>query len=113
MDLDRNIIAKLQRLLPHVEVIYAAQSRAGLFEGEHYGEVWYEMDGRRVMSRSTTEPIVLDTIYQLARVAPPGRSSDPDYPGHPLPAQPRGAAPFYYAVWPLVVALAAWLYLRG
>jgi ABC-type transport system involved in multi-copper enzyme maturation permease subunit len=112
-DLDRNILAKLRRVLPDVDVEYTAQSRAGLFEGEHYGEVWYRLDGRRVMSRSTTEPIVLDTLYRLAGVAPPAPAAEPEYPGHPLAARPTGAAVFYYALWPLVVALAAWLYLRG
>jgi len=113
MDLERNILAKLQRILPELDVVYAAHSRAGLFEGEHYGEVWYELGGRRVMSRSTTEPIVLETIYHLAQVAPPADAHDAQYAGHPLAAEPRGAALTYYAVWPLVVLLAAWLYFRG
>ena len=65
------------------------------------------------MSRSTTEPIVLATLYQLAGVAPPPPDSGPAYPGHPLPARPAGAAVIYYAVWPLVVFAAAWLYFRG
>ena len=41
MDLDRNILSKLARILPRVEVVYAAHSRAGLFEnpGDHYGEI--------------------------------------------------------------------------
>src|SRR3954451_15217581 len=110
-DLDRNIIAKLDRVMK-LRVDYAAQSRSGLFEGEHYGEIWYELNGRRVMSRSTTEPIVLMTIYQLAGVAPPAPGGGVEYAGHPLPARPRGAAPIYYGAWPLVVGLAAWLYFR-
>ena len=71
MDLDRNILAKLARILPDVEIVHAAHSRAGLFEapGDHYGEVWYEMAGRKSMTRSTTEQIVLDNLYQLAQVA--------------------------------------------
>jgi ABC-2 type transport system permease protein len=113
MDLDRNILSKLRRLLPQVEIDYAARSRAGLFEGEHYGEVWYELGGRRVMSRSTTEPIVLETLYRLAQVPPPPHPDEPLYAGHPLAVQPRGAAVTYYAVWPLVVLLGAWLYFRG
>jgi ABC-2 type transport system permease protein len=112
MDLDRNILSKLQRILPEVAIDYAARSRAGLFEGEHYGEVWYEMGGRRVMSRSTTEPIVLETIYSVAQIPPPSHANETAYSGHPLAARPRGAAVLYYAVWPLVVFLAAWLYFR-
>ena len=113
-DFDRGILRKLERILPAVRVDYAAQSRTGLFEGaaDRYGEIWYELAGRRVMSRSTTEPIVLDTLYALAQVPPPAGRDDRPYPGHPLAARPAGAALLYYAFWPLVVALAAWLYLR-
>ena len=105
MDLDRNILAKLARILPEVEIVHAAHSRAGLFEapGDHYGEVWYELAGRKSMTRSTTEPIVLDNLYQLAQVPPPVRDES-EFPGHPLPATPRGAAWLYYAVWPLATA---------
>jgi ABC-type transport system involved in multi-copper enzyme maturation permease subunit len=111
MDLDRNILSKLQRILPRVDVDYAAHSRAGLFESpsDHYGEVWYEIGGRKVMSRSTTEPIVLDTLYQLAQIQPPARSDESGYSGHPLAAAPTGAAWIFYGLWPLGVVLAAWL----
>jgi hypothetical protein len=113
MDLNRNILAKLERILPYVEIEYAAHSRAGLFEapGDHYGEVWYEMEGRKTMTRSTTEQIVLDNLYQLARVPPPLRK-ETEFPGHPLPVAPRGAAWLYYAVWPLATCVAGWIHLR-
>ena len=107
MDLDRNILSKLERVLPAVEIAYTARSRSGLFEGDHYGEVWYELSGRRVMSRSTTEPIVLDTIYKLAALPPPAPSPTADYAGHPLTASPRAAAPVYYAAWPILILLCA------
>jgi ABC-type transport system involved in multi-copper enzyme maturation permease subunit len=113
MDLDRNIFSKLSRILPEVEIVHAAHSRTGLFEagGDHYGEVWYQLAGRRSMTRSTTEPIVLDNLYQLAQVPPPVRA-DSEFPGHPLPVTPRGAAVLYYALWPLATGLAGWLHLR-
>jgi len=113
MDLDRNILAKLARILPEVEIVHAAHSRTGLFEagGDRYGEVWYQLAGRKSMTRSTTEPIVLDNLYQLARVPPPVRRES-EFPGHPLPATPSGAAVLYYAIWPLAIALAGWLHLR-
>ena len=113
MDLDRNILAKLERILPEMEIVHAAHSRSGLFEtpGDHYGEVWYEMAGRKSMTRSTTEQIVLDNLYQLAQVSPPSRTES-EYPGRPLPARPRGAAWLYYAAWPLATCLAGWVHLR-
>jgi ABC-2 type transport system permease protein len=113
MDLDRNIFAKLARILPAVEIVHAAHSRTGLFEagGDHYGEVWYQVGGRKSMTRSATEPIVLDNLYQLAQVPPPVRAES-EFPGHPLPATPRGAAWLYYAIWPLATGLAGWVHLR-
>src|SRR5262249_19248074 len=55
-DLDRSILSKLDRILPSVKVDYPISSRSGLFEGpgDQYGEIWYEMAGRKTMSRSTT-----------------------------------------------------------
>src|SRR5207247_659279 len=78
-DLERGIIGKLRVTLPKVDVVYAAQSRSGLFESgeDHYGEVWYELRGRSVMSRSTTEAIVLEELYQLAGIEPPAASGEP------------------------------------
>jgi ABC-2 type transport system permease protein len=113
LDLDRNILSKVERILPHVRITYAARSRSGLFEapGDRYGEVWYELGGRKLMSRSTTERIVLENLYQLAQIAPPS-NSESEVPGHPLAAKPAGAAILYYAIWPLAVIAAAWLNFR-
>src|SRR5258708_11814197 len=114
MDLDRSILSKLRRILPRLDVDYAAHSRSGLFEGvgDHYGEVWYELDGQKVMSRSTTEPVVLDTLYKLARITPPAQSEGNDYPGHPLAAVPTGASWIFYGLWPILIALLWWLRVR-
>ena len=115
-DLERSILSKLGRLLPRVEVDYAASSRTGLFEGseEHYGEIWYEIGGRRVMSRSTTEPIVLEQLYELAEVKQPERPGNPenmenDFPGYPLPARAKGAPWIFYMILPVATILAFWL----
>jgi len=114
VDLERNILAKLRRVLPRFAVTYAAQSRTGLFEdpGSHYGEVWYQVGARRGQLRSTTEPIVLAEIYELAGVQPPAAGADPPYSGYPLAATPRGAAFLFFVVWPLAAGL-AFLLLRG
>lgn len=113
-DLDREILRKLERTLPSVRVVSVARTGSGLFEGAdaHYGEVWYELGQRRVMSRSTTEPIVLEQIYGLAGITPPAPDAEPAYPGYPLAARPAGAAPVFYIAWPLVVAACWWLVRR-
>lgn len=110
-DLERGILSKLQRILPRVAVDYAASSRTGLFEGaeEHYGEVWYEMGWRKVMSRSTTEPIVLEQLYELAGVKQPERVEENDFPGYPLPARAKGAPWIFYLIFPAATILAFWL----
>ncbi len=110
-DLDRNVLSKLERILPVVAIDYSARTRSGLFEGDHYGEVWYEIGGRKTMLRSTTEPIVLETIFKLAGIAAPAPDRDA-YKGHPLAGRPTGAAWIYYFFWPFVVMAAALIEFR-
>jgi ABC-type transport system involved in multi-copper enzyme maturation permease subunit len=112
-DLERGVLRKLRRTLRDVDVRYAARGRTGLFArpGEHYGEVWYALGSRNAMTRSTTEPIVLETIYAIAGITPPTPDGAPAYPGYPLAARPRGAGLLLYVVWPLVV-IAGWWWSR-
>ena len=113
-DLEQTVIKKLRRVLTHLQVDYIANGRTGLFESseDHYGEIWYEMGGRKVMDRSTIEEVVLDQIYQLAGEPTPDRSEANDFPGYPLAVQPRGAALIFYMIWPLTVVLSWWLMRR-
>ena len=112
-DLDRKAIAKLRRVMPEVRVQYLSATSIGLFEqsAPHYGEIWYELDGKREMSRSTTAESALETIYALAGVTPPPESGD-IFRGHPLAVAPRGAAAVFYGVWPAAVVIGAVLIRR-
>ncbi len=106
-DLERNVLAKLRRVLPDFSVELAAAGRSGLFEGPEYGEVWYQVGENRAMLRSTIEPVVLAQIYELAGVKPPAPdAADAAYSGYPLAATPRGAAFLFYLAWPLVAGFA-------
>lgn len=111
MDLERGVLVKLRRLLPRVDVDYAASSQTGLFESgeDHYGEIWYELGEQRVMNRSTTEAIVLEQLYELAGLGAPERAEENDFPGYPLAASPKGAAWIFYLIWPLAVVASWWL----
>ena len=111
-DLERGAFRKLRRTLVHVDITYAAHG-SGLFArpGEHYGEVWYAIGGRQAMSRSSTEPIVLETVYGVAGITPPTNDAAPAYPGYPLAARPVGAMLIFYLLWPLMV-VAIWLWTR-
>jgi ABC-2 type transport system permease protein len=110
-DFERSILGKLRRILPRLDVDYSAASHTGLFESDedHYGEIWYELGGKRVMNRSTTEAIVLEQLYDLAGLSAPERAEASDFPGYPLAARPAGAAWIFYLIWPLAVLLTWWL----
>jgi ABC-type transport system involved in multi-copper enzyme maturation permease subunit len=109
-DFEQNVLRKLRRALDRVTVEYAAGSRTGLFEGadEHYGEIWYELGGQKIVERSTIEEVVLEQIYKLANINAPERSDDDGFPGYPLAAQPKYAAVIFYLFWPVLVIVTWW-----
>jgi ABC-2 type transport system permease protein len=104
-DLEREALSKLRRVLPRVQVLYVSATSIGLFEqtSAHYGEIWYDLGGRRAMSRLTTAEGVLETIYSLAGVTPPPESEAAIFRGHPLAVPPKGAATVFYGIWPALV----------
>jgi ABC-2 type transport system permease protein len=111
VDLERRAFVKLRRIMPKVQVQYIAATTTGLFEqtAAQYGEIWYELDGRREMSRATTAESVLETIFGLAGVVPPAETEPGIFRGHPLTAPPKGAAAIFYGVWPTLVVAVAFL----
>jgi hypothetical protein len=110
-DFEQNVLRKLRRNLSHLEVNYAATSQTGLFENndDHYGEIWYEMHGQKLMDRSTIEQVVLDQIYYLSGIAQPPQVEASEFPGYPLAARPKWAAGIFYGAWPLLIFLTGWL----
>jgi hypothetical protein len=110
VDLERGVLAKLRRTMKQVDVTYAARGRSGLFErpDAHYGEIWYQLGARREMTRSTTDEIVLETIYRLARRAAPSAENEKPYPGYPLTARMTAVPWLFFVAWPLCVVLAWW-----
>jgi hypothetical protein len=113
-DLERRALSKLRRTMPELQVQYVSSSEVGLFEqtSRDYGEIFYDLGGRRTASRSTSAEGVLETIYELAGVTPPTPSDDDVYRGEPLASPPKGAALVFYALWPALVGGAAFLSLR-
>ncbi len=108
VDLERRALSKLRRVMPKVQVRYVANTSTGLFEqtSGQYGEIWYELGGRRAMSRATTAEGVLETIYALAGVVIPEESGDSIFRGHPLAVPPRRAGAVFYGIWPALVVAA-------
>jgi hypothetical protein len=113
-DFEQNVLKKLRRNLAHLEVNYTAGSQTGLFEGseDHYGEIWYEMRGERIMDRSTIEEVVLEQIYKLAKINPPAVHQTDETAGYPLAARPKWAAGVFYYSWPLAIILGWWFIRR-
>jgi hypothetical protein len=112
-DLDRKAIAKLRRVMPSLHVRYESSTSVGLFEqtAPHYGEIWYELGGKKEMSRATTAESALETIYDLAGVKPPVENDD-IFRGHPLAVAPKGAAAVFYGIWPALIVVSAFLVRR-
>ena len=110
-DLEHRALSKLRRVMPNLKVEYISATSIGLFEqtSSHYGEIWYELGGKREMSRLTTAEGVLETIYSLAGIASPSENDEPVFRGHPLAALPKGAAIVFYGIWPAVVILSSML----
>ncbi len=106
-DLEHRALSKLRRVMPNVQVQYVAATSIGMFEqtGAHYGEIWYELGGKKTMSRVTTSEGVLESIYSLAGIAPPQESDDEIFRGHPLAVAPKGAGAIFYILWPCLVVV--------
>ena len=113
-DLDHKAIAKLRRVMPVVHVQYISATSVGLFEqtAPHYGEIWYELGGKKEMSRATTAESALETIYDLAGVKPPVEKDDDVFRGHPLAVAPKGAAAVFYGIWPAAIVAGAFFIRR-
>jgi hypothetical protein len=111
-DLEHRALSKLRRILPKLEVRYVSATSIGLFEQTNagYGEIWYDLGGRRTMSRVTTGEGVLEAIFSLTgeearkESVGSGESAEATFRGHPLVAATgKGAAIFFYLLWPVVV----------
>jgi ABC-2 type transport system permease protein len=113
-DLEQNVLRKLRRVVPQIEVDYAASSKTGLFENaaDHYGEIWCEMGSQKTMERSTIDEVVLETIYKLAATNPPAHAEEKTFSGYPLAARARGASLIFYFLWPLATIFAWWIVRR-
>jgi ABC-2 type transport system permease protein len=114
VELENRALAKLRRLMPDLRVDYKSATSIGIFEQANagYGEIWYFLNGKKEMSRTTTAEGVLEAIYAVCGVSPP-KDEDVEFRGHPLSAQPRGAALVFFGIWPGLVLLAAFVTRRG
>jgi ABC-2 type transport system permease protein len=110
VDLRRNVLSKLQRVLPHVTVRLAGagQTMVGGTADEAYGEIEYSYGGRSARSRSTSHREALPVLYGLAAKPIPAAVPGEDYRGYPL--EVSGALPlaWFFGILPLLIVL-AWI----
>jgi hypothetical protein len=109
-DLQRNVLGKLERVLPNLSIRLAAgwQSLAANAGDDSYGEVEYTYGGRSDISRSSSPREILPLLYGLARVALPAPIPGADYPGYPLVANGQVALLWFFCGLPLFIGLAWW-----
>jgi len=109
-DLQRNVLAKLERAMPNVSIRLAAgrQTPATSSGDDSYGEVEYAYAGRSDVSRSTSPREILPLLYALAGTISPAPASGGDYPGYPLVAPRQVALLWFFCGLPLCIALAWW-----
>jgi len=108
-DLQRNVLAKLDRAMPNVSISLAGGRQGFSTEGdESYGEIEYVYGGRSDVSRSTSPREILPLIYSLAGVSPPAPIPGGEYPGYPLVAGADSALFWFFGGLPLLVVLCWW-----
>ncbi len=109
-DLRRNVLAKLERVLPNMSVGLAGgrQSLAANAGDDRYGEVEYTYGGRSDISRSTSPREILPLLYGLAAVSRPAPAPGGDYPGYPLIVRGEVALLWFFGGLPLGIALVWW-----
>jgi hypothetical protein len=107
VDFEHRVLAKLRRVRPDLIVRYQSATSIGLFEqtSAGYGEIWYDLQGKKAVGRSVTAESALETIYSLAGVTPMA-DEEPAFRGHPLLARPAKAAAVFYLLWPALVVSA-------
>jgi ABC-2 type transport system permease protein len=110
IDLQRNVLVKLERVMSHVTIRLATsgQSMVGSAGEEAYGEVEYSYDARSDKSRSTSHREILPLIYALAGRPIPQPIAGEDYPGYPLLANGSAALAWFFGGLPLLIVIAWW-----
>src|SRR5712671_3342959 len=106
-DLQRNVLAKLERVLRNLSIRLAGgrQSLTTNAGDDRYGEVEYIYGGRSDISRSTSPREILPLLYNLAGVNPAAPAPGGDYPGYPLVARGDLALLWFFCGLPLCIAL--------
>jgi ABC-2 type transport system permease protein len=110
-DLQRNVLAKLERAMPNATVRLAG-ARQPIATGtgdETYGQIEFAYGTRADATRSTSPRDILPLLYALAQVPVPRPDPGGGYAGYPLVADAWPALPLFFGALPLLIVLAWWL----
>jgi ABC-type transport system involved in multi-copper enzyme maturation permease subunit len=109
VDLNRNVLTKLARVMPNVTIQLAGDRPARTTgQDESYGEVAYVYGGRTDVSRSTSHREVLPLLYALAGRDVPRPQPGVEYPGYPLDANAQPALAWFFGGLPALIACGWW-----
>jgi ABC-type transport system involved in multi-copper enzyme maturation permease subunit len=113
IDLRRNVLAKLERIMPDVSVVLASRKRDDAASSDAYGRIEYVYGHRRDVSRSTSPREILPLLYALAGMQPPETAAGDDYPGYPLVASADLTLLWFLGGLPLLISFAWWQHRRA
>jgi len=108
IDLQRNVLAKLERAVPDVRIVLASARQNVADSSDAYGKIEYVYGSRSDVSRSTSPREILPLLYALAGAQPPALGSGEEYPGYPLIASADATLLWFFGGLPLLIALAWW-----
>src|SRR5262245_21857806 len=111
IDLQRNVLAKLARVMPDIAIRLAGARQpvaTGSADDDAYGRIEFRYGNRADTTRSTSPREILPLVYVLARVSPPRPDPGGGYPGYPLAADARITLPLFFGVLPLLILFAWW-----
>jgi hypothetical protein len=110
VDLQRNVLAKLERVMPNVSIRLASERRSysAASSEDAYGEIEYRYGSRSDVSRSSSPREILPLLYGLAGMSPPPPIPTADYPGYPHVADGASALAWFFVGLPILIVLAWW-----
>jgi ABC-2 type transport system permease protein len=109
-EMEANVLGKLRRTVPRLEVHYEDTTGYGLFSSvpdERYGLIIYEYEGKRAESRSNSPREILPLLHELSGTEVKSEK-EPDYRGYPLVADAAGYGVWFYGILPVLLVLSWW-----
>ncbi|QOG22985.1 ABC transporter permease subunit [Bradyrhizobium sp. SEMIA] len=110
IDLRRNVLVKLERVMPDVTVVLTS-GWSNIPNPDAYGQIDYAYGDRTDVSRSTSPREILPLLYALAGAKPPSPGLGEEYPGYPLVVSADVALLWFVGGLPLLIVL-AWRHIR-